>query len=56
VIARETGLIFAVPLTHAPVFGSVPDVIGGAVGLGWFVESVNWIEPPQITFPDESRI
>jgi|SRR5882724_3266541 len=43
VIARETGLTFAVPETHAPVFGRVPDVIGGADGFGWMVESVNTI-------------
>src|SRR5438445_13211401 len=40
VIARDTGLTFAVPETHAPVFGNVPDVIVFSPDCGRFAEAV----------------
>src|ERR1700675_1664183 len=50
VICRATGLTFAVPETQAPVFGSVPAVIGGAFGTGCAV-AVNSISPDRRTVP-----
>src|SRR5437868_2056868 len=51
VIGRVTGFTFAVPDTHAPVFGNVPDVIGGAFRAGWFDVLVKSSCPAMRTVP-----